>query len=102
MQLVVPVNALASSYQFHLQHNPQGNVTWFDQHTPVVRQMPGIFNVSESIEAQRLLNTALKEWLLSRPQLVVWAEKNLPLGFAVFDLPEAHPVRVLPPMGSSG
>ena len=31
---------------------------------------------------------------LSQRQLAVWVEKNLPEGFAVFDLPEVHRVRM--------
>ena len=40
------------------------------------------------------LNAALKDWQLSHPQLAAWAEKNLAEDFAVFDLPEAHRVRM--------
>ena len=39
-------------------------------------------------------NTAFKDWQVSHPQLAAWAENNLPEGFAVFDLPEAHRVRM--------
>ena len=54
----------------------------------------GHLNASDAIEAQRLLNAALKDWQLSQPQLAAWAENNLPESFAVFDLPEAHRVRM--------
>ena len=60
----------------------------------MAHQIRGIFNASDAIEAQRLLNAALKDWQFSHPQLAAWAEKNLPEGFAVFDLPEAHRVRM--------
>ena len=80
--------------QFHLQRNAQGYVSRLDQRTPVARQIRGIFNASDAIEAQRLLNAALKGWQLSHPQLAARAEKNLSEGFAVFDLPEAHRVRM--------
>ena len=80
--------------QFHLQHNAQGYVSRLDQRTPVARQIRGIFNASDAIEAQRLLNAALKDWQVSHPQLAAWAQKNLPEGFAVFDLPEGHRVRM--------
>lgn len=80
--------------QFHLQHNAQGYVSRLDQRTPVARQIRGIFNAPDAHEAQRLLNLALKEWQVSHPQLAAWAEKNLPEGFASFDLPEAHRVRM--------
>jgi transposase-like protein len=80
--------------QFHLQHNAQGYVSRLDQRTPVARQIRGIFNAPDAIEAQRLLNAALKDWQVSHPQLAAWAQKNLPEGFAVFDLPEGHRVRM--------
>ena len=54
----------------------------------------GIFNASDAHEAQRLLNVALKEWQVSHPHLAAWAETNLPEGFAVFGLPDAHRVRM--------
>lgn len=80
--------------QFHLQHNAQGYVSRLDQRTPVARQIRAIFNAPDAFEAQRLLNTALKEWTASHPQLAAWAEVNLPEGFAVFGLPDAHRVRM--------
>lgn len=80
--------------QFHLQHNAQGYVSRLDQRTPVARQIRGIFNASDAIEAQRMLNVALKDWQVSHPQLAAWASTNLAEGFAVFDLPEAHRVRM--------
>ena len=80
--------------QFHLQHNAQGYVSRLDQRTPVARHIRGIFNAPDAHEAQRLLNLALKEWQVSHPQLAAWAEKNLPEGFPVFGLPEAHRVRM--------
>ena len=57
----------------------------------MARQIRGIFNASD---AQRLFNVALKDWQVSHPQLAAWAEINLPEGFAVFGLPEAHRVRM--------
>jgi len=62
--------------------------------TPVARQIRDIFNAGDAIEAQRLLNAALKDWQLSQPQLPAWAENNLPEGFAVLDLSETHRVRM--------
>ena len=80
--------------QFHLQRNAQGYVSRLDQRTPVARQIRGTFNASDAIEAQRRLFAALKDWQLSHPQLAAWASTNLPEGFAIFDLPEAHRVRM--------
>ena len=80
--------------QFHLQHNAQGYVSRLDQRVPVARQIRGIFNAPDAHEAQRLLDLALKDWHVSHPQLAAWAEINLPEGFAVFGLPDAHRVRM--------
>ena len=80
--------------QFHLQHNAQRYVSKLDQRTPVARQIRSIFNASDAHEAQRLLTGAIKEWQTSHPQLAAWAADNLPEGFAVFALPEAHRVRM--------
>lgn len=80
--------------QFHLQHNAQAYVSRLDQRTPVARQIRGTFNAPDAIEAQQLLDAALKDWQVSHPQLAAWAEKNLTEGFAVFDLHEAHRVRM--------
>jgi transposase-like protein len=44
----------------------------------VARQISGIFNAPDAVEAQRLLNVALKDWQVSHPQLSAWSEKNLP------------------------
>ncbi len=87
-------NKTVQRCQSHLQHNAQGYVSRLDQRTPVARQIRGIFNASDAIEAQRMLNAALKDWQIDHPQLAAWAEKNLTEGFAVFDLPEAHRVRM--------
>ena len=80
--------------QFHLQHNAQAYVSRIDQRVPVARQIRGIFNAPDANEAQRLLNMAIKDWKTSHPHLATWAETNLPEGFAVFGLPEAHRVRM--------
>ena len=80
--------------QFHLQRNAQSYVSRLDQRAPVARHLRGLFNASDATEAQRLLNAALKDWQTSHPQLAAWAEHNVPEGFAVYGLPEAHRLRM--------
>jgi transposase-like protein len=80
--------------QFHLQHNAQAYVSRLEQRMPVARQIRGIFNAPDVHEAQRLLDIAIKGWQSTHPQLAAWAEHNLPEGFAVYALPEAHRVRM--------
>lgn len=80
--------------QFHLQQNAQAYVTRLEQREPIARRMRAIFNAPERAEAQRLLNEAIAQWRLDAPKLADWAEANLPDGFAVFDYPPAHRVRL--------
>jgi len=80
--------------QFHLQQNAQAYVTRLEQREPIARRIRAIFNAPERAEAQRLLNEALAQWRLDAPKLADWAEANLPDGFAVFDYPPAHRVRL--------
>jgi transposase-like protein len=80
--------------QFHLQQNAQAYVTRLDQREPVARRIRAIFNAPERAEAQRMLNEAIAQWRADAPKLADWAEANLPDGFAVFDYPPAHRVRL--------
>ena len=44
-------------------------------------------------------NVALKECQMSHRKLATWVEVNLPEGFAVFNLPDAHRVRMRTTIG---
>ena len=80
--------------QFHLQQNAQAYVTRLDQRESVARRIRAVFNAPELAEAGRLLGEAIALWRAEAPKLADWAEANLPDGFAVFDLPQAHRVRL--------
>jgi transposase-like protein len=80
--------------QFHLQQNAQAYVTRLDQREPIARRIRAIFNAPERAEAQRLLTEAVALWRIDAPKLADWAEANLPDGFAVFDYPPAHRLRL--------
>ena len=41
-------------------------------------------------EAERLLKQSVEIWTKEAAKLALWAEENLPMGFAVFDFPEGH------------
>jgi len=49
-----------------------------------------IFNAESRPHAEERLRVFLETWREKQPKLVAWAEDNLPEGFTVFDLPEAH------------
>ena len=53
-----------------------------------------IFNAPERAEAELLLKVAIAQWREDAPKLADWAGANLPEGFAVFDYPQAHRVRL--------
>ena len=80
--------------QFHLQQNAQAYVTRLDQRKPVAQRIRAIFNAPDKAEAERLLRQTLDFWTKEAPKLAAWAEENLPMGFAVFDLPIAHRIRM--------
>jgi transposase-like protein len=80
--------------QFHLQQNAQAYVKKLDQREPVARVLRAIFNAPEVSEAERLLKQAVVAWAETNPHLATWAEENVPEGFAVFGLPEAHRIRM--------
>ena len=80
--------------QFHLQQNAQAYVTRIDQRKPVAQRIRSIFNAPDKAEAERLLKQSVEIWTKEAPKLALWAEENLPMGFAVFDFPEGHRTRL--------
>jgi transposase-like protein len=80
--------------QFHLQQNAQAYVTRVDQRKPVAQRIRSIFNAPDKAEAERLLKQSVEIWTKEAPKLALWAEGNLPMGFAVFNFPEGHRTRL--------
>jgi len=80
--------------QFHLQQNAQAYVTPIEQRKPVAQRIRSIFNAPDKAEAERLLKQSVEIWAKEAPKLALWAEENLPMGFAVFDFPEGHRTRL--------
>ena len=80
--------------QFHLQQNAQAYVTRIEQRKPVAQRIRSIFNAPDKAEAERLLKQSVEIWTKEAPKLALWAEENLPMGFAVFDFPEGHRTRL--------
>jgi transposase-like protein len=80
--------------RFHLQQNAQAYVTKLDQREPIARRIRAIFNAPERAEAQRPLAEAIALCRVDAPKQADWAEANLPDGFAAFDYPQAHRVRL--------
>jgi transposase-like protein len=76
--------------QFHLQQNAQDYITKQSLKSPIAAEIKTIFNADSKDHAQERLRSFVERWQDDQPKLAAWAEENLPEGFAVFDLPEAH------------
>ena len=80
--------------QFHLQQNAQKYVPKLDLRDGVARTIRAVFTAPSLADANQLLKQAVQTWQKDNPVLAAWAETNIPEGFAVFGLPEAHRVRM--------
>lgn len=76
--------------QFHLQQNARAYVPRRDLMRVVPTDTRGLFNASDAVETNRLLQAKLKRFEKSAPRLVKWTEENLPQGFTLFNYPEPH------------
>ena len=80
--------------QFHLQQNAQEYVTKQHLKSKVASDIKVIFNADDRAHADDRLKDFVKIYGESQPRLAAWAEENLPEGFAIFALPEAHRKRL--------
>jgi putative transposase len=80
--------------QFHLQKNAQEYVTKQYLKKKVASDIKVIFNADDRAHAEERLQDFVKTYSESQPKLATWAEENLPEGFTVFALPEAHRKRM--------
>lgn len=76
--------------QFHLQQNAQQYITKQDLKIQVATDIAAIFNADDRHHAEARLVSFIKIYSQTQPKLAEWAETNLPEGFTVFSLPEAH------------
>jgi len=76
--------------QFHLQQNAQAYVPRIDMRTVVAADIRSIFNCSDLASARARLKERVLFYSKTAPKLAAWMEENIPEGFAVYALPEAH------------
>lgn len=76
--------------QFHLQQNAGAYMPRKDMRSTVAADIRSIFNAPDADEARRLLERFIKAYESKAPKLAAWAEKALPQGLTVFELPAAH------------
>ena len=58
--------------------------------TEVARDIRNIFRAESRAEAERLLGLTASKYEKCASKLATWMEDNLPDGFTVFAMPEAH------------
>ena len=80
--------------QFHLQQNAQAHVSKQSLKPKVAGEICKIFNAESKAHAQERLRGFVDTYRQSQPRLAAWAEENIPEGFTVFELPEAHRKRL--------
>jgi len=76
--------------QFHLQQNAQSYVPKRTMKKEIAGRIRAIFTAVDNQEALRLLDIFLSDYQKSAPELVTWAEKALPEGLVVFNMPQSH------------
>jgi len=80
--------------QFHLQQNAQSYVPRRHLKKDVAGRIRIIFNAPDAQEAQRLLELFVADYLDTAPKLAEWAEKAIPEGLTIFQMPESHRRRI--------
>jgi transposase-like protein len=80
--------------QFHLQQNAQSYIPRKKMKKEVAERIRGIFNAPDDQEALRLLDIFIKDYSMNAPELADWAEKAIPEGLAVFQMPVEHRLRI--------
>ena len=80
--------------QFHLQQNAQQYITKKEHKSKVATDIKIIFNADDRAHAEQRLQSFVRTWEKDQPKLTTWAEENLPEGFTVFALAEAHRKRL--------
>ncbi len=76
--------------QCHLQRNATAYVPKIAMRAGVARDIRAIFNAVDKHEADRMLKRLSETYAESAPQLVEWAQENIPEGLTVFEMPENH------------
>lgn len=76
--------------QFHLQQNAGAYVPRKEMRRQIAADIRAIFNAPDAEEAKRLLDRFIKAYEATAPKLAAWAERAIPEGLAVFELPPHH------------
>lgn len=76
--------------QFHLQQNAGAYVPRKAMRFEVAADIRAMFSATDRKSAEENLQSAIRKYARSAPQLSAWMEENLAEGFTVFDFPLEH------------
>jgi len=76
--------------QVHLQRNAQAYAPRAELSKVVARELRDVFNAPTREDAERLLGQLVAKYRKTAPRLASWMEENVPEGFTVYALPQAH------------
>ena len=76
--------------QFPLQQNAQAYIPRLDLRTVVAADIRSIFTCSDLASARARLKERVLFYSKTAPKLAAWMEENIPEGFTIYGLPEAH------------
>ena len=76
--------------QCHLQRNAMAYVPKVSMRKKAASDIRDIFNSPNRQDAEARLGRYVRKYSQSAPKLAEWMEQNIPEGFAVFMLPQAH------------
>lgn len=80
--------------QCHLQCNAQAYVPKVSMRGKVAADLRQIFTAADRVEADQKLKDFVQTHEKTAPRLAEWAEKNIPEGLTVFQLPSKHQKRM--------
>ncbi len=76
--------------QFHLQRNAQKLCPRKEMQKELTQEIRDVFQAPELSDAEHLLKRTIAKYDESCPKLASWMEKNIPEGFAIYQIPKSH------------
>jgi transposase-like protein len=80
--------------QFHLMQNAMQYVPNIEMRKQVAQDLRNVFNARDVADANEELKRFVELYKDTAPNVATWAEKNIPEGLAVFQIPKDHRKRM--------
>ena len=80
--------------QFHLMQNAMQHIPKIEMRKQIAQDLRNVFNARDIDDANEELKRFVSLYKDSAPNVVTWAEKNIPEGLTVFQIPKEHRKRM--------